>query len=113
MRDETHKHYAKRLLMIGMSLLPVRFVGMAYNSGRSSIHRITNELSAQLGTVTARVDAARDGDRKPEAVDTVSTDIEGVLCCRKPGSRGQHATLFRRSIRLPLRPLHPPRLWAE
>ena len=76
MRDETHKHYAKRLLMIGMSLLPVRFVGMAYNSGRSSIHRITNELSAQLGTVTTRVDAARDRDRKPEAVDTVSADIE-------------------------------------
>ena len=76
MRDETQKNYAKRLVMIGMSLLPIGFVGMAYNSGRSSIHRITDELSAQLDTVTARVDAARDGGRRPEAVDTVSADIE-------------------------------------
>ena len=62
---------------IGITLIVIGFVSLAFSfAARNAARRTTDELSARLDTIAARVDAVRNGPQRSQDVEAISAELD-------------------------------------
>lgn len=62
---------------VGITLFALGFIALAFSfAARNAARRTTDELSARLDILAARVDAAREGPQRPQDIRAISADLD-------------------------------------